>query len=227
MGAMLKPLVAHLPADLQQRLKGHIQVFLAEKPILGCQGQRVGDDQRVTIAAQACLLLLGEARPDYFPALRQVLLYPGAFVVDRVRPQPDGVQQSQRQVLSGESWQQGQVILSWADSAAGAAVADDGQNVVLHEFAHQIDQDSGRADGRPWRPSRALRRRWDAVMGEAFARHRAQPSALLGDYAATDPAEFFAVATELFFERPRALAEVEPAVYAELSALYRVHPLVW
>lgn len=221
------PLVARLPADLQRQLKGHIQVLLAEKPIIGCQGQRIGDEQRVTIAAQAGLLLLGQPRPDYFPALRQILVYPGAFVVDRVVPQGAGLQRDERRALSGESWQQGQVILSWADVLAGAADPADGQNVVLHEFAHQIDQDKGRADGRPWRASRAQRRQWDAVMGAAFAQLQWQPSALLGDYAASDPAEFFAVATERFFEQPLALQAQAPAVYNELAGLYRVHPGVW
>ncbi len=221
------PQVALLPADLQQRLKRHVSVFIAEKPILGCRGQAIDDRVRVTVAAQACLLLLGEDRSDYFPQLRQVLVYPGAFVVDRVEHRPDGLQRDQRQVLSGESWQQGQVILSWDDVAAGAADPSDGQNVVLHEFAHQIDPDKGRADGRPWRPSRAERRRWDAVMGDAFGRLQREPSALFGDYAATDPAEFFAVATERFFEQPRETAEQAPAVYRELAALYRVHPLGW
>ena len=144
-----------------------------------------------------------------------------------MQPLGAGLQRDQRQVLSGESWQQGQVILSWPDVLAGAADASDGENLVLHEFAHQIDQDSGVADGRPWRASRTERQRWDAVMGEAFNRLQWQPSALLGSYAATSPAEFLAVATERFFERPQALADEWPDVYQQLAALYRVHPLVW
>lgn len=221
------PAVARLPPDLQQRLKGHIQVFIAEKPFIGCDGQAIGDEQRVTIAAQACLLLLGHARPEFYPRLRQVLVYPGAFVVDRVQPQGGGVVHEQRQALSGQSWAQGQVILGWAEVLAGAADPGDGQNVVIHEFAHQVDQDKGVANGRPWRPSRQLDRRWAQVMGEAFAQHRAQPSVLIGGYAATEPAEFFAVVTELFFEQPQALAAEVPAVYRELALLFQVHPLAW
>ena len=99
--------------------------------------------------------------------------------------------------------------------------------MVVHEFAHQIDQDKGVADGRPWLPGRARRRRWTAVMDEAFVRLRQQPSALIGAYAATAPAEFFAVVSELFFEQPQALAQAEPAVYRELALLYQVHPLAW
>ena len=221
------PQAARLPADLQQRLKGHVMVFLAEKPFIGCQGQPVHDGLRISVAAQACLLLLGQARPDYFPLLRQVLVYPGAFVADRVAHQAGGLQQQQRRALAGESWGQGQVLLSWADVQAGAADPGDGQNLVLHEFAHQIDQDKGTADGRPWRASRAQRRQWDAVMGAAFRRLQTEPSDLFGSYAASDPAEFFAVATERFFEQPQALFDHAPEVYRELSLLYRVHPLVW
>ena len=221
------PAVARLPPDLQQRLKGHIQVFLAEKPFIGCAGQTITDDQRVTIAAQACLLLLGQPRPRYYPRLREVLVYPDAFVVDRVMAQAGGVVQAQRQALSGESWSQGRVILSWAETLAGAADPADGHNVVVHEFAHQIDQDKGVADGRPWRVSRAQRQRWAQVMGEAFERLRQQPSALISDYGATEPAEFFAVLSELFFEQPQALAAEAPAVYRELALLYQVNPLAW
>ncbi len=221
------PAVANLPADLQQRLKGHIQVFLAEKPFTGCQGQAITDEVRVTIAAQACLLLLGHANPDYYPKLRQVLVYPGAFVVNRVQPLGGGVVQERRQALAGESWAGGPVVLGWADVLAGAVDPADGRNVVLHEFAHQIDQDKGQADGRPWRPGRAQRQRWAQVMDAGLQQLRLQPSEVMDGYGATDAAEFFAVATETFFERPQALAAEAPAVYRELALLYRVHPLAW
>jgi hypothetical protein len=221
------PAVARLPADLQVQLKRHIQVFVAEKAFLGCQGQSITDEVRVTIAAQACLLLLGYTRPDYYPRLRQILVYPDAFVVRHDRPVGDGLVQAQRKALTGESWSQGQVILSWAEALAGAADPADGRNVVLHEFAHQIDQDTGVPDGRPWRPNRAMRRRWDEVMGAAFERLRHEPSATIDAYGASDPVEYFAVVTEAFFERPQALEAEAPAVYRELADLYRVHPLGW
>ena len=221
------PAVARLPVDLQQRLKRHIQIFIAEKPFIGCQGLEISDEHRVVIAAQACMLLLGHDRPDYYPLLRQVLVYPEAFVVQREQALGAGLVQVQRRAMGGESWSQGQVILSWSDVLAGAADPADGQNVTLHEFAHQIDQDKGMANGRPWLASPRARRRWAAVMDAAFARLQAQPSAVIDAYAATDPAEFFAVVTELFFERPQALADEAPAVYAELATLYRVQPLAW
>ncbi|MFN0186891.1 MAG: zinc-dependent peptidase [Aquabacterium sp.] len=221
------PIVARLPADLQQRLKRHVQVFLAEKVFIGCQGQAIDDEVRVTIAAQACLLLLGAERGECFPQLRQVLVYPQAFAAHREQALGGGVMQEQRLVMTGESWGQGQVVLAWSDVLAGAADAADGRNVVLHEFAHQIDQDKGAADGRPWRPGALARRRWARVMDQAFEQLRRQPSDLIDAYGATAPAEFFAVVTEVFFERPQALAVEAPEVYRELALLYRVDPSGW
>lgn len=226
--------MARLPADLQQRLKQHILVFLADKPFVGCAGQVITDEVRVVVAAQACLLLLGRADAEVYPKLHQVLVYPGAFAVQASQAADGGVVHEQRQALAGQSWAHGQVVLGYADVLAGAVDPGDGQNVVLHEFAHQVDQDKGVADGRPWLPGRARRRRWAMVMDDAFwrAQHQADLSAapatnLFGAYAATAPAEFFAVATELFFERPQALADAEPAVYRELAGLYQVHPAGW
>jgi len=221
------PAVARLPADLQRRLKQHVQVFLAEKPFIGCGGQAISDELRVTVAAQACLLLLGNARSAVYPRLSEILVYPSAFLIDQLQAQPGGVVHEQRQVLAGQSSSQGRVILAWDEVRAGADDPADGRNVVIHEFAHQVDQDSGHADGRPWRPGRAQRRRWAAVMDTAYAHLQHQPSALINAYGATDPAEFFAVVSELFFEQPQALAAEAPAVYRELALLYRVHPLAW
>ena len=119
------------------------------------------------------------------------------------------------------------MILAWIDVLSGAADPADGRNVVLHEFAHQIDQDKGVADGQPWRPRARQRRRWAAVMGDAFERLQREPSTLIDAYGATDPAEFFAVITELFFERPQALAAEAPQVYRELADLFGVEPLAW
>jgi hypothetical protein len=219
-----------MPADLQLQLKKHIQVFLAEKAFIGCRGLRVTDEMRVTIAAQACLLVLNR-RTDYFTRLRQILVYPGAFVVDRTHPVGAGVLQDQRRVLSGESWTLGQVILSWQDTVEGADVVDDGRNVVIHEFAHQLDQESGVANGSPRMAGRARQARWARVLSEEFAtlqkRVHSGQGTLLGDYGATDPAEFFAVASEVFFEQPKRLAAEHAALYRELSGYYRVNPLSW
>lgn len=224
------PYWRRLPADLQLQLKGHIQVLLAEKPFVGCNGLVVDDTMRVLVAAQAALLLLNR-HGGYFPNLRQVLLYPGAFVVDRTQPLGAGWVAEGRRALLGESWQQGQVILSWDDVLAGAADPDDGRNVVIHEFAHQLDQESGAANGAPFLGRRERYAAWSQVLGEAYAELRRRAAAgeatLLDAYGATDPAEFFAVASETFFERPAALAAEQPALYAQLSGYYGVNPLSW
>ena len=224
------PYTRALPADLQLQLKQHIQVFLAEKPFIGCGGLEVTDEMRVTIAAQACLLLLNRPR-GYYPNLRQILVYPDSFVVHRAHTDGAGVAHNGHQVLSGESWSQGQVILSWQDTLDGAAVPDNGQNVVIHEFAHQLDQETGSANGAPVLARRAYYARWAQVLGAEFAQLQARAAqgqaSLLSDYGATDPAEFFAVASEVFFEQPQQLADQHPALFRELSQFYRLNPLSW
>ncbi len=224
------PAFARLPPDVQWQLKKLAQVLLAEKPFIGCAGLEVTDEMRVLVSVQAALLLL-RLGPDGFAELRQVLIYPGPFVVDRSQPDASGLVHEQRRALSGESWQQGQVILSWADVLFGAADPGDGHNVVLHEFAHQIDQAHGRANGAPWLPSRARRERWAHVMTAEFQVLRQQLAqghgSLIDPYGATEPAEFFAVSCELFFEKPAELAEHHPALFNELQGLLGVDPRLW
>lgn len=224
------PHVARLPADLQIQLKKHMLVFLAEKPFIGCDGLEVTPSMRLIVAAQACLLLLNR-RPDYFPNLRQILLYPGPFWVQRAQAEGSGVVHERREVLSGESWQQGQVILSWPDVLVGAADPGDGHNVVIHEFAHQLDQQNGMANGAPWLPNAQQRRRWSQVMASEYAALKGRlahsETDLIPAYAVTNAAEFFAVTTEVFFERGEQLAQERPALYEQLSGYFGVNPLSW
>ncbi len=229
------PLVARLPADLQLQLKQHMQVFVAEKTFIGCAGLEVSEEMRVVVAANACLLLLN--RPDaaaYFPKVRQILMYPGAFVVNRRHTDAAGVQLEQREALAGESWGEGQVVLSWQDTLEGAATPDDGRNVVIHEFAHQLDQENGRAVGAPLPvlgDTRYNAARWQQVFEDAYEHLRQQvfmgEQGLLNHYGAQDPAEFFAVVTEVFFEQGPLLAAEYPQVYAELRGFFRVDPASW
>ena len=220
------PVYRSLPPGLQRQLRDHIQVFIAEKDFVGCRDQEITDEVRVTIAAQACLLLLNRDT-DYFPKLRTVLVYPEPFIIERLRAEPSGVLQEHRQALSGESWTHGQVVLSWEDVAIGAAVPDDGANVVIHEFAHQLDQEKGFANGAPGGRSRT----WPAIFAAEYARLQSDLAAgqptLLNPYGATSPAEFFAVASETFFEQPQRMGAEHPALYRELARLYRVDPAGW
>ncbi|MBP6852216.1 MAG: zinc-dependent peptidase [Rhodoferax sp.] len=224
------PLLQRLPTDLQLQLKRHIQVFLAEKPFIGCAGLVIDDGIRLTIAAQACLPLLN--RPDaYYPDLRQILVYPGPFVVDRAHTDSTGVLQNMRQVLAGESWSQGQVILSWQDVLADAAHPEAGRNVVIHEFAHQLDQETGAANGAPELHSAQAYARWSQVLGAAFEQlqQRTQQglAGVLDSYGASNPAEFFAVVSEAFFLQPGALANEHPDLFDELRRFYCIDPLTW
>jgi Mlc titration factor MtfA (ptsG expression regulator) len=143
---------------------------------------------------------------------------------------PSGVLHERRHALSGESWSIGQVVLSWDDVKAGAELPYDGRNVVLHEFAHQLDQQKGYANGAPPLPSRQ-REAWSQAFNNAYGHllrrlHDGQP-VTLDAYAATSPAEFFAVATEVFFERPQVLLDAYPEVYRQLASFYRSDPVSW
>ncbi len=219
-----------LPADLQLQLKRHIQVFLAEKHFVGCNGLQITDEIRVTIAAQACLLLLNR-NTDFYPRLRQILVYPEAFIVNSQRQDPAGLVSEQRHILTGESWEQGQVILSWKNTLEGAANPYDGHNVVIHEFAHQLDQEDGHANGAPILQHSKDYLSWSSVFNQRFNQliedAAQQRPSLLDYYGATNPAEFFAVATEVFFEQPHALNQQHPDLYQELSHFYRLDPINW
>lgn len=223
------PLVRRLPADLRLQLQQHIQRFIAEVPFIGCAGQAIDDEVRVTIAAQACLLLLN--RGGGFEGLTEVLVYPGAFAVNRVQTEPGGVQHEGRQALAGESHGRGAVVLSWQDALDGAADPSDGRNVVIHEFAHRLDQDHGGANGAPWLGPRRGYEEWSRVLGMEYSALQARVAAgqegLISAYGATDPAEFFAVVSELYFERPVELRDAHPALYGQLRRAYRTDPSTW
>jgi Mlc titration factor MtfA (ptsG expression regulator) len=227
------PLFRRLPVDLQLQLKKRIQIFVNEKAFIGCAGLQVTDEMRVLIAANASLLILNRSMQHY-ANLRQILIYPGAFVTQREVLDEFGVEQEMRNVLSGESWAQGQVILSWEETLEGAAVADDGQNIVLHEFAHQLDQENGAAQGAPPPAVNSLNydgRRWKRVFSEAYGQLQVQvrnaEQGLFNHYGAQSPAEFFAVATEVFFEQGAAMANTYPALYNELQGYYQLDPASW
>lgn len=219
-----------LPPDLQAQLRGHIQVFIAEKDFIGCAGLEISDEMRVTIAAQACLLILNR-KTDYYPKLERILVYPSAFVVHKQEVDEAGVLSEYQDALSGESWGDGQVVLSWEDTVDDARFFGDGRNVVIHEFAHQLDQEKGAATGAPILARAEHYQPWSEALGAEYAHLRQQADAeldsLFDDYGAESPAEFFAVITEVFFEQPQEMAAMHPELYRQLKNFYRVDPLSW
>ena len=224
------PYFRQMPTDLQLQLKHHIQVFLAEKTFIGCNGVKITDEIRVTVAAQACLLLLNR-KTDYYPKLQTILIYPRAFVKEHQGLNVDGVQFIQRNTLAGESWDFGKVVLSWQDTIDGASIAGDGRNVVIHEFAHQLDQESGKANGAPILTKGQSYQAWSDAFSVQYKQLKVRASrgeeSLFDSYGATNPAEFFAVATEVFFEQSRQFNAEYPTLYQQLQQYYQVNPIHW
>ena len=222
------PLYRRLPSDDREELHGHVQVLLAEKHFEGTAGLEVTDRMRLVVAAQAGILLLHRST-DYFPKLVSVLLYPGEYSVQEEIEVDDGLVDEIDEARVGESWQTGTLILSWEDVERD--LASDLQNVVLHEFAHQLDAESGETNGAPILADRELRQRWADAMSDAFERLtdavERDEETLLDPYGAEDPAEFFAVATEAFFLSPIELEEDEPELYAVLRDSLRQDPARW
>jgi Mlc titration factor MtfA (ptsG expression regulator) len=221
------PYVRRLPPEDQAELMGHVQVLLHEKNFEGCGGLQVTDEIKVTIAAQAAVLLL-HRETDYFPRLTTILVYPAAYWANARRQEPGGITVEGPEARAGESWRADTVVLSWDDVRKGASDIHDGHNVVFHEFAHQIDGESGGTEGAPDLGSRSRYVAWARVLGHEFETLREEirkdHATLLDRYGATNPAEFFAVATECFFERPRALKRLHPELYDQLAGFFRQDP---
>lgn len=216
-----------LPDTLRTELHRDILVFLAEKSFEGCGGLEVTDEMKITIAGQACLLLLNRPGRCY-PRLRTILVYPSTYVAGG-----KGIfdAETEESVRLGESWQRGVVVLAWDSVKRGAVNFHDGHNVAMHEFAHQLDQEDSASDGAPILARRAAYASWATVFSREFAALQRQTKRgredVLSDYGATNPAEFFAVATESFFEKPRQLKKKHPELYRELAGFYKVDPIEW
>lgn len=222
------PITQRLPQALRAKFEGKINRFLDQVEFIGCDGLEVTEAMRLSIAAQACLVI---ANSDaWYKNLRTILIYPGAF--KSVTKIHDGyVVREEEVVRLGESWSLGPVVLSWHHSQQGAQVDDDGKNVVLHEFAHQLDDLSGQTNGVPLFRKGQSFAEWERVFLDAYARHahsveRGKKPAL-DPYGATNHQEFFAVAIEAFFERPVALKRDEPKVYGQLAVLLDLDPANW
>src|SRR5687768_16848574 len=222
------PIFRRLSAADQAELLGHMQVFIAEKHFEGCGGLELTDEIRVTIAAQACLLLL-HRETDYYPRLTSILVYPSGYTVPGDR------------YIGGHVWEEGgedllghterhmrSLVLAWDAVKRGGLDPSDGQNLVLHEFAHQLDFEDYGTDGAPALATRSEYLAWARVMKKEFEALRSAAEenlpTVLDIYGATNPAEFFAIVTEAFFERPRELRQRHPELYAALGQFFRQDP---
>ncbi len=219
-----------MPAPLQLQLKRLVKQFLHQKKFIGCDGVEVTDEMRVSIAGLACLLLLNR-KTGVFPSLRHILIYPSAFFVPRTEFGVGGVVTHASQTLAGESWNDGRVILAWDHVHPVGQVVEQEHNVVWHEFAHQLDSESGHTNGAPMLPSKRFYAYWSSVMAQEFAQLQQAAEleipGVIDHYGATNPAEFFAVATETFYGRPQQMAEQHPALFALLQRYYKVDPRCW
>jgi MtfA peptidase len=231
------PVTRSLPPDFAHRLEGLVIAFLAEKQFVGCNGLAITDEIRATIAAQACLLLLG--RLGLYDELQSILVYPGAFWVEDEVHDDDGLVTHRRRELSGEAWDSHRIILSWEDIEATARRPADGYNVVLHEFAHYLDAE-GRglapraADASGKSPASGSPRTLDAWRRDMVAEYAALCDAVtrgeptfLDPYAAEDEIEYFAVTSEEFIECSGELRSALPRVYSLLREFYGTDPAAW
>lgn len=217
-----------LSAEERKHLRELVQVFVAEKNWEGCRGVAVTDEMRVTIAGQACLLLLG-LEHDYFHNVDSILIFPRGFVSVAKQSVDDmGVVHESNAQSLGEAWTNGPILLSWADSVAGGRNPHDGLNVVLHEFAHKLDLWDGVVNGVPPLKNRRDYARWAEVMRREYEvlveRSERGKATLLDDYGATNPGEFFAVAVECFFEKPEVFLRRHAEMYGILKNYFGQDP---
>jgi Mlc titration factor MtfA (ptsG expression regulator) len=222
------PIVLGLSEQQRTRLLSKVQELARRVRWEGCGGLQLTEEMQLTIAAQACLLVL-EHEGEPYPDVDEVLVYPTTFVPRLFSWTPAADREIHlAEPTLGEAWRHGVVVLAWDSAAAGAADPADGHNVVLHEFAHQLDGADGAFDGRPQLGHPSMLMPWTTMLEREYARLCEQAETgtdgALNHYGATDPAEFFAVATEAFFERPVALRQERPELYEALRRFYRQTP---
>jgi Mlc titration factor MtfA (ptsG expression regulator) len=218
---------ARLSRDEQRRLRNDLFIFLAEKNWEGCNGLTITEEMQVTIAAHAALMGLGFPELP-FDRLASILVYPDTFVAKRTTHMTGGAFLESDEPRLGEAWYQGPVILVWREIREQCVEAPNGRNVVIHEFAHLLDMGDHDVDGIPQLDSAEQYRTWQEVTDAEFERLQRQirlgRSTVIDSYGATSRAEFFAVASETFFEQPRRLQAELPQLYGILQAYYRQDP---
>lgn len=230
---ILQEMVSHynyLGEPDQDHLEKLIQIFIAEKNFEGCNGLEITDTIKVTIAAQACMLLLGLSH-DLYKKLDSILVYPSTVVIPESRvsmfSQSPNITRNEVAIL-GQAFMRGPVILIWDAVKLGAKHPERGHNVVYHEFAHIIDMYDGKADGTPILSSKGQYKKWAKICTKEFfllkERSQAGKKTFLDEYGATNEPEFFAVATEYFFDKPKKMKKKHPSLYTLLQNFYNQDP---
>ena len=221
------PFFKKLNADEQQDLRGLVHVFIREKYWESCGGLQMDNHIKVVIAAQACLLIL-RLDHEWYKNVTSILVYPSAFLNNMPNAGPGGVVGTAEAPHAGEAWLGGEVILAWDSAYAGGRNPDDGHNTVYHEFAHKLDMLDGYADGAPPLGDCEQQRRWAEVLSKHFSHLKKATAAgrrtLIDPYGTTNPAEFFAVATEVFFEKGAQLKRIRPNLYDSMASFYLQDP---
>jgi len=222
-------LYSRLPPELRDELHGRINIFLDEKEFTGLAGLTVTDEIRVTIAGTACLLLLKRDKRN-FPGFTTILVYPDTYVAKAGKY--DGlVEAHEDSIRSGESWHRGPVVLSWQDVLRGTSNRSDGHNVVLHEFAHKLDEENEIMDGLPVLRDSSHYAEWSEVLNREYEsfqiRVNRNSNSVIDAYGAESPSEFFAVATESFFEKSLQMKNKLPDLYQQFKKFYNMDPAKW
>ena len=223
------PLYSRLPDYLKQQLHHLVIIFLSRKEFEGCGGLKITDEIKVTIASQACMLLLNR-KTSIFKKLHTILVYPSSYKAKSISSN-GFITVEGHSVRLGESWQNGPVVLAWDNATSRISEYREAQNVVLHEFAHQLDQEDGSANGAPILKNRSSYITWARVLSREYETlQKIEKTGAWSDldtYGATNPAEFFAVVTEAFFGKPKQLKQKHPELYSELSEYYNLNPAEW
>ena len=223
------PLYSRLPRELRTTLQGCINYFLDEKVFVGCDGVVINDQVRLVIAANACMLVLNREK-KHFPGFETILVYPDAYVAKHISY--DGLVETHGvSNRAGESWLRGPIVLSLSDVMRGSANVSDGHNVVLHEFAHKLDEENGVMDGLPVLRESSDYRQWAEVLTREYDsfldRVERGKNTIIDEYGAVSAPEFFAVATESFFEQATAMKKQLPELYQQLQKFYGLDPAEW
>lgn len=224
------PIYKNMTDSDREKLERHIVWFLNEKRFIGCEGLKLTPAMKLIVAADACVLVLNKPWPLY-KNVKEILLYPSAYYAPQTTRDGAGLVSYHNTVRLGESWPGGTLVLSWHDVLEGNRLPSDGHNLVFHEFAHQLDQETGKTTGTPLLKTANDYKEWGRVFSRAFSQLKSHVAYsmphVIHSYGATNEAEFFAVLTETFLEKPAELRRHDPEIYSLLVSYYQFDPITW